>query len=302
MNLHTKSVMHRNRLDEPHFSAAQCDALFAAVLSHDDLHLDAALPDAIHLDYSPEQLTQCYRICRQLWKEGVDREVLCKIVEKIGWHRCLSPQDQLAFRDVRARFKHLRFAYVACDEQHRYPRLFHWLTAAMGYLQDAFKNEQTGDMVRKAIRTRLFLTRLFYSLILREIDRFKPSTTAAFQAYVQQQMRFLQTNLAKLQVTSKEFHETRKVISRLVALYDNLKILYPSPDHDSISHYLSTLNGLMGALHDDLIADKFANKHDYDVSAFPIPPEIRLRLTVLLEKYLESIKKIHSNQPNKRTN
>lgn len=286
--------MHRNWLDEPHFSEAQCDALFAAVLSHDDIYRDALLPHAIHLDYTPEQLTQCYRICRQLWKNGVDRTELSVIVEKIGWHCCLTSKDQLAFRDVRARFKHLRFAYVTCDEQHRYPRLFHWLTAALGYLQDAFKNEQTGDMVRKAIRSRLFLTRFFYKLISREIDRFEPSTTAAFQAYVHEQMCFLQSHLDKHEVTSKEFHEMRKVISRLVALYDNLKILYPSPDHDSISRYLSTLNGLMGALHDNLIAGKFEKKHDYYASTFLMPPEIRIRLEVLVKKYLEINKQIFS--------
>lgn len=121
LNLHANPAATPKTLDAPRFSAAQCDALFDAVLAHDDIDLDAELPDAIHLDYSPEQLTQCYRICRQLWKEGVDRAALGKIVEKIFWHRSLSPEDQLAFKDVRARFKHLRFAYVACDERHRYP-------------------------------------------------------------------------------------------------------------------------------------------------------------------------------------
>lgn len=49
------------------FPQAQCDALFAAVLAHDDIDLDAGLPDTIHLDYTPEQLDQCFRICKQLW-------------------------------------------------------------------------------------------------------------------------------------------------------------------------------------------------------------------------------------------
>ncbi len=67
------SPLPHTALDEPRFSAEQCDTLFAAVLAHDDIDLNATLPDAIHLDYTPEQLTQCYRICRQLWKDGVDR-------------------------------------------------------------------------------------------------------------------------------------------------------------------------------------------------------------------------------------
>ncbi|PKO43031.1 MAG: hypothetical protein CVU30_09085 [Betaproteobacteria bacterium HGW-Betaproteobacteria-3] len=289
----TPASGHRNTapnssLDEPRFSAEQCDTLFAAVLAHDEIDLNATLPDAIHLDYTPEQLTQCYRICRQLWKDGVDRKTLVGIVEKIYRQRALSAEDQLQFNHVRARFKHLRFAYVACDERHRYPRVFHWLTATMGYLQDAVRNRQNAAMGHLAIRARLFLTRLVFNLIVNEIDRFQPSTPSAFQAYVHRQLGFLQLHLAKHKITSKEFHEMRKVISRQVALYDNLKVLYPSPCHHSISRYLSTINGLMGALHDELIAKKFEKTQDYYADAFEIPEEIRHRLTVLTSRYFKA--------------
>jgi len=272
-------------LDEPRFSAEQCDALFAAVLAHDDIDLNATLPDAIHLYYTPEQLTQCYRICRQLWKDGVDRHDLTVIVEKIHRQRALSPEDQLLFKNMRAKFKHLRFAYVACDKKHRYPRMFHWLTSIMGNLQDAFKNKQDATISRTASLVRLLLAPLPYRLVTMEIDQFHPSTTAAFQSYVRSQISFIQTHLVKKEITSKEFHEMRKVISRQVALYDNLKILYPSPCHHSISRYLSTINGLMGALHDELIVKKFEKTQDYYADTFKIPEEIRHRLTALTTSY-----------------
>lgn len=82
----------------------------------------------------------------------------------------------------------------------------------------------------------------------------------------------------------------RKVISRLVALYDNLKILYPSPYHVSVSKYLSTINGLMGGMHDELIIKKFDNTQDYYADAFAMPQEIRERLTVLTGKYKEAVR------------
>lgn len=276
-------------LDEPPFSAAQCDALFAAVLAHDDIRLDAGLPDAIHLDYSPDQLTQCYRICRQIWKEGVDRKALIEIIEKIYRHRSLSPEDQLSFKHVRAKIKHLRFAYVVCDERHRYPRMFHWMTAIMGNLQDAFKNEQHANVKRIAILVHFFLARFPYSLINKEIDKFQPTTTETFRQYVLGEISFIRLNLAKKAITSKEFHEIRKAISRLVALYDNLNTLYPSSDHHSISRYLSTINGLMGNLHDELIIKKFKKTQDYYADAFEIPVEIRLRLLALTERYGEAL-------------
>lgn len=278
-----RSPLPHTSLDEPRFSAEQCDTLFAAVLAHDDIDLNATLPDAIHFDYTPEQLTQCYRICRQLWKDGVDRKTLVGIVEKIYRQRALNAEDQLLFKHVRARFKHLRFAYVACDQKHRYPRVFHWLTAAMGYLQDAFKNEQVAAMGRLAIRTRLLLTHIVYRLIIHEMDRFQPSTTAGFQTYVHQQVGFLRRHLVKEKITSKDFHEMRKVISRLVALYDNLKVLYPSADHDRISSYLSTINGLMGGMHDELIVKKLERTQDYYNDTFKIPEKIEHRLNLFVE-------------------
>jgi len=285
LNRCANAATTKKTLDEPHFSAEQCDALFAAVLVHDDIYPDAKLPDTIHLDYSQEQLTQCYRICRQLWKKSVDRKDLIEIIKKIYRHHALSTEDQLSFKYLRAKIKHLRFAYAAFDERHRYPRMFHWMTAIMGSLQDAFKNKQYASVNRIAILVRFFLARFPYFLINKEIDKFQPSTNESFHQYVLDEISFIRLNLAKKAITSKEFHEVRKVISRLVALYDNLKILYPSPYHVSISQYLSTINGLMGSMHDELIIKKFKKTQNYYADAFEMPVEIRQRLVALTERY-----------------
>ncbi len=285
---HANTVKTRKALDEPRFSREQCDALFAAVLAHDEIDLDAVLPDAIHLDYKREQFTQCYRICRQIWKEGVDREALSEMIEKLYLHRSLSPEDQLSYRDMRAKIKHLRFAYVAFDERHRYPGAFHWLTRNMGKLQDAFKNKQDAAVGFFVILLRLFLTKFTYALITRKIDQFQPSAVETFRKYVNDEINFVRFNLSKEEITGKEFHEVRKVISRQVALYDNLKILYPSPYHNSISRYLSTINGLMGSMNDELIIKKFKKTQDYYSDAFEMPAEIRQRLVALTERYKAS--------------
>ena len=42
------------------FSAEQCDALFAAVLAHDDIDLGAQLPETISLDYTPDQIGRAH--------------------------------------------------------------------------------------------------------------------------------------------------------------------------------------------------------------------------------------------------
>ena len=77
----------------------------------------------------------------------------------------------------------------------------------------------------------------------------------------------------------------RKVISRQVALYDNLKILYPTAYHQKMSRYLSTINGLMGSMHDELIARHFDDSQDYESYNFEVPAQIRQRLVALTEKY-----------------
>lgn len=267
------------------FSKALCDQLFQAVLVHDDLHLDAILPTQIHLDYSVEQFERCYQICWQVWSEGTSRTELLELLEKIAQLRMLDMQEQLAFKNMRAKFKHLRFAFVTLDNSHQYPRLFHFLTGEMGKLQDAFKNQQEAALKRSLFILKFFLKKLPYALITRRLNQFQPTSTANFQDYVNHEIHFIRAHLAQGEITSKIFHEMRKVISRQVALYDNLKTLYPSTYHDAISRYLSTLNGLMGSMHDDLIIDKFTNKQNYYDGVIEIPADIQLRLNTLTAKY-----------------
>ena len=267
------------------FTAAQCDELFAAVLVHDELYPEATLPDAIHLDYTQEQLSQCYQICQQLWQEGANREALSQMMDKIYKQGELNEQDQYAYYCMRAKIKHLRFAFVMFDDRHRYPRIFHWMTAVMGHLQDVLKNAQHSSVWPAALLVRLFLSKPLYAMAIKEISGFQPSTPESFRQYVQEEFNFVRLNLAKDKITSHEFHEMRKMISRQVAMYDNLKTLYPSDYHHSISKCVSTLNGMMGSLHDELIRKKFDKTQDYYKDTFPLPEEIKWRLINLTQKY-----------------
>ena len=267
------------------FSSEQCDALFAAVLVHDELYPEATLPDAIHLDYTQEQLSQCYRICQQLWQEGPNRQALNQMVDKIYKQGKLNEHDQYEYYCMRAKIKHLRFAHIMFDKTHRYPRVFHWMTAVMGHLQDVLKNAAHSSVGPAALLVRLFLSKPLYAIAVKEIEGFQPSTVDGFRQYIKNEINFIRLNLAKDKITSHEFHDMRKVISRQVAMYDNFKTLYPSAYHQSISKFVSTLNGLMGSMHDELIARKFNKTQDYYKDTFVMPEEIRLRLKEYTEKY-----------------
>jgi hypothetical protein len=282
---YAKADNHNEAIEEPRFPVEQCNALFAAILVHDDIDLAAELPDTILLEYSQRQLTQCYRICLQLWQEGVERKLLGRIAEKFYWHRSLDPEMQLAFKNMRAKFKHLRFAYTTFDANHCYPHEFHRIIVKMGNLQDAFKHDKSSDIRRSAIFLRLLSINIVYAFSTRKIRRFRPTTNSAFRDYVNSEIHYIRLNLVEENVNGRVFHEMRKVISRQVALYDNLKVLYPSPYHQSISRYLSTINGLMGSMHDELIAKHFDETQDYESHTFTVPAKIRQLLTALTEKY-----------------
>jgi hypothetical protein len=270
------------------FTAIQCEELFEAILVHDQLYPDATLPDVINLDYSSEQLNQCFQICQQLWQAGPNRVHLIRMIEKIYDQGELNAEDQYAYYCMRAKIKHLRFAFVMFDNRHRYPRIFHWMTAVMGHLQDVLKNAQHSSVKFAALLVKLFLSRPFYAIAAKEIEEFQPSSIESFRQYVQHEMHFIRMNLAKGPITSHEFHEMRKVISRQVAMYDNFKTLYPSAYHKSISQCVSTLNGLMGSLHDELITKKFDKTQHYYKDKFIMPDEIRVRLEQLISKYPHS--------------
>jgi hypothetical protein len=267
------------------FSESQSNALFAAVLVHDQLYPEAILPDAIHLDYTTEQLNECFQLCQQLWQAGRNRKHLCQMIDKIYTQGELNTEDQYAYYCMRAKIKHLRFAFVMFDDRHKYPRIFHWMTAVMGHLQDVLKNAQHSNVKVAAFLVKVFLSKPFYAIAVNEIEQFQPSSSKSFRQYVLHEMHFIRMYLAKGPVTSHEFHEMRKVISRQVAMYDNFKTLYPSAYHQSISQCVSTLNGLMGSLHDELIAKKFNKSQHYYKDKFVMPYEIKRRLEQLTSKY-----------------
>ena len=272
-------------MDWPRFTAAQCDALFAAVLIDDEVDAKTELPDTIMLDYSERQLVACFAICRQLWETGIRREDLLALTDMLWRDGDLAAPDRLRFKHARARFKHLRFAYALYDSRHRYPLMLDWMTTAMGHLQDAFKNGRRGAVAREAVRYRLFLSSLPQRLLAREIGRFFPASGASFRDQTLRQVATLRRVLSADAVTGAQFHATRKIVSRQVSFYDSLRTIEPSAHAYMMSRSLAAINGLMGGMHDDLVMQRIAGTRDYHREPFALPAEIRKRLTMLAERY-----------------
>lgn len=269
----------------PRFTAAQCEALFAAVLIDDEVDAHTELPATIMLDYGERELVACFAICRQLWETGVRRDELLALTRTLWRDGDLDAGDRLRFKHARARFKHLRFAFSLYDATHRYPVMLDWMTTAMGHLQDAFKNGRRGAVAREAVLSRVFLSALPQRRLAREIARFSPGSGASFRVQVLREVATLRRVLTADAVTGAQFHATRKIISRQVSFYDTLRTIEPSQQAYMMSRSLAAINGLMGSMHDDLVEQRIAGTRDYHREPFALPGEIRQRLEMLVGRY-----------------
>lgn len=272
-------------LDEPRFSAAQLEALFDAILINDEVDASTPMPDAITLDFDQTQLIDCFRLSRQLWNASGYREELHDLLCKLARDGDLEAGDRLRFKHVRAKFKHLRFAHALYDTRHRYPTVLNWQTTAMGHLQDAFKTGNAAALNREIRILRVFLSWAPQKLITRETSRLSPTSSEGFRAYVMAQIARLRQMIDKEAVTGAEFHALRKIVSRQVSFYDDLRTIAPSTEAFRMARVLAAINGMMGRMHDDLIEEKIAGTMDYHREKFPLPVAIGTRLRDLANRY-----------------
>ncbi len=273
-----------NGRDDRPFSDAQCQALFDAVLIDDEVDAHTELPARITLDHDPEILWDCYRISRQLWA-GVDLQEMIALNAVLRQRRTLASADRFRFKYARAKFKHLRFACALYGERHAYPTMLDWMTTALGHLQDAFKLGLGGKVYREALLCRVFLARGVQAILRRQVDHLAPTSVASFRAYVARQIATLEEAATRDVLTGAQFHASRKIASRLVSFYDTLRIVAPSDEAFKMSRSLAAINGLMGAMHDELIERRVAGTQDYHHDSFGLPEEIRARISALVERY-----------------
>jgi len=274
-----------NQFPEQLFTPEQCDTLFAAVLADGERDLSAELPEIVHMNYTQVQLEECYQLSFQLCGDEVSRIRCAHLLKNIHHNPAQCQLEVRELKHVRARFKVLRHGFAIFDTRHRYPLAFHAYIALMGYLQDAIKNDSAATIRFAAVLMRCLLLQAPYTLVDRALAHRECATPDAFRDYMGSLIRIIGQGLLKGAVTGHEFHKIRIVIGRLTIFYAILRTLYPSTYHHSIFVYLSTINGLMGSMHDKLVAHKFNKTQDYYKDTFVIPEPIRRRLVAVTEKF-----------------
>ena len=279
------TALGRRELDARPFAPGVLDALIAAIDVNDAIDLAAPLPASVRLDYPANRFVDGFRLSRQLWLEGCDRDALIAFALRLRRGEPIDDEARHWFKQVRARLKHLRFAFFLYSATYRSPAMLSLLTLVMGELQDASRVGDAGKVRAQANRLRWLLARPIWPFVKREFDRLVPGDTAGFRRFTLSQVASLRPILTTPEVGAHAFHAARKVVSRQVSFHDDMRTLHPSTEHREMARWLATLNGLMGRVHDDLVARTAAGTFDYARDTFVLDHDIATLIEALIGLY-----------------
>jgi hypothetical protein len=266
------------------FPAETLQRLFDAVAVDDIVDAHVALPEPIVLGCPDESIRQCYAVCLQFWEDGFTREDALRLVEKLLRNEGLSADERLEFKDIRARYKHLRFAQRLYSKPHRSNRIFDLTTRVLGKLQDAFRSGRRSGIVRSGLQLRILLSKPVWSMVRRAMQNTQLDNEAGFVAFQQSEMRNLKKAVSRTAFAGHQFHAVRKIVSMQVSFYDTLRSLGPNDHAFRMSRFLAAINGLMGSRHDEMVAEALSGRRHYETPA-PLATETRSRLETLIAHF-----------------
>lgn len=267
------------------FSPETIQMLFSAIDEDDLVDENISLPQWIEVQCTQESLHKNYALCLQYWKEGVDRNELLNLVLELLRDQELSDNGRMQFKYIRSRYKHLRFAQRLYSKKHLSRFWFSKTTVLLGQLQDAFRNNN-----RRAVKFYgrilcFYLSTPVWFWVHFSLRHMPLDSASNFIVYRQRQMRKLQMLIAKPELTGREFHAVRKIVSQQVSYYDTLRAINPgNQDFHQISRFLAAINGLMGDRHDEMIANDLSGRKSYGDSG-KLDIQLRQRLELLLARY-----------------
>ena len=273
--------LKRSSLDAQPFLQRQCETLFEAILVDDEVDEDLRQPDTIHLLHGQASLVSCFRLARQLWIEGFDRDLLVRLSRTMMRERDLDAADRLSLKHMRAKFKHLRYAHALYGARHRQPPMLDLISVVIGQAQDAYRVGDGAAVARWARLLRVLLARPIERWVRSESDRLVPTSSGDFRDLLVEDFRRLEALLAGPTTDGHTFHKVRRIVGRQVSFWDTLRTIAPTDDRFRMSRWLSAINGEMGDIHDRLVERRARDASSYGAQFF-LPEPIRRRITVLV--------------------
>lgn len=266
------------------FPAETLRRLFDAIAVDDIVDAHVALPDQIVLACPDETLRQCYSLCLQFWEDGFTREDLLRLVEKLLRNDWLSAEERLQYKDIRARYKHLRFAQRLYSKRHSCSLVFDLTTRVLGHLQDAFRSGRRVRIVSRGMMLRLLLSKPVWSMVKRAMQRTRLDSEPGLIAFQKAEMQRLRQAMARTTFAGNQFHMVRKIVSMQVSYYDTRRSLEPNEHAYRMSRFLAAINGRMGSRHDEMVAESLSGRHHYNTPV-PLGKETRSSLETLVGRY-----------------
>lgn len=259
--------------------------LFDAIDEDDVADEHVSLPDVIDLSCTQKTIHENYAFCLQYWLDGFTRTELLRLVLKQASNQRLNNHERQQFKFIRSRYKHLRFALRLYTREHDVRYLFGKVTVYLGRFQDAFRNKNVEGIKHYGNLLKMHLSLPFWVMVRYSLCHVRLDNPAGFIAYRQQQMRELKQMLTKPELTGREFHSVRKIISQQVSYYDTLRAIDPyNKEACQMSRFMAAINGIMGDKHDELVADDLSGVRAYSTAA-PLDSDLRQRLELLLARY-----------------
>jgi CHAD domain-containing protein len=259
----------------PAWAARECDLLLKNIGSHDTVFKDVHLPEDLKSLLKDVDTGDYFQLCQDLWNQGFARKDVLDLIDTIEQGRTPTALQQNKFKDVRVRVRLLRSAYAAFDKDHQAPKTIDAITTVMGHLQDDVKAGSLDLSKKDAQDLADLMDGKSIKKVSEELGEFRPAKNKSFRNWVKDEADVIQEGLDADEVSAKEFHEMRKVITRVLAVVDVINSTDPSVESRQLGKYLSSLNTRMGDIHDGFVTKKIAGKMNYYKDAIKIPADIR---------------------------
>jgi hypothetical protein len=240
----------------------------------DDFHLDEPL--RVSIDRNEAKLL--YSFVLSLWPRR-EMDKLSKVLDQVTIENISDKEFQKNLRVTRGWLKRLRSAAVVLSSDNMPSKDLDRLIVVMGKIKDHVDYHREAEAVTYLPEFKELLSKASRESIAGEISNFRPGSKKQFEEWLNGQMSNLKSRLKEKNIKPRPFHDLRKFIDHLTALFAAFYALDPNPETHNYYCFLVSLNARMGALNDKL---EGSQTH----SRFEIPDEMRNGLNELLKNLI----------------
>ena len=184
--------------------------------------------------------------------------------------------DMKTLKSIRKNYKALRFTFEQFEVSGTVPKYTDKFTVIMGHLQDGFVNSSPKEVAKNLkLLKKLGNSEQVKKQIANDLKSFTPKSPEQFKSWMNVRLRSLAADSEPgKKFLAGDYHKVRKQVSSMVTLL-NAARQSGQAGLDDAYRVLTTINGKMGIIHDNLTAGKVTGALDYKNQIVEISPDIR---------------------------